>query len=225
MAICCVGEPHRVLHAERQRGLADRGQRLVALQRDPALVLRVEERLPGVRRVRDLLGVDDQALRPGLERDEHHLALRVANALRVAERQVLPAADALRLDRAQQVARRERVDLVGADLDHVGLEAGGQLRRGLGVAVEGGRLDVEVRVLGLEPVEERRGDRVVVGEGLQAAADRGVGVLRGGRRVGVALAAAAGHQDTGEKAGERRGPHAALTSAPDGSAAAPEPIT
>ena len=201
------------------------GQRLVALQRDPALVLGIEERLPGVRWVGDLLGVDDQALRPGLQRDEHHLALRVANALRVAERQVRPAAHALRLDRAQQIARRERVHLVGADLDHVGLEAGGELRRGLGVAVEGGRLDVEVRVLGLEPVEECRGDRVVVGEGLQAAADRSIGVLRSGRRVGIALTAAAGHHDTGKEAGERRGPHAALTSAPDGSGAVPEPIT
>ena len=78
--------------------------------------------------------------------------------------------DPLGVDRAQQVLLDQRRHLVEADLDHVGLEPAGELRRRLLVGVEGRGLDLQVRVRLEHRVDQLGDDAVLVGEHAQRPA-------------------------------------------------------
>ena len=83
-----------------------------------------------------------------------HGGRTVARELRAVDgRRQRPRARTGGVQRPQQVLLGERVDLVGARFDHVGLEAADQFGRRFGVGVEGRGLQVEIRVGFLERVE------------------------------------------------------------------------
>ena len=187
---------HRVLDPDRQRRLGHRRQRVGALDRRASGVLRIPEVLELVDPAGDLLGVVDQALEPGRQR--HPVLLAVEDdPVRVGEREVVPRGDPLGVQRPDQALVEQRLHLVGADLDDVGLEAAGQLRRRLVVGVEGRGLDLQVRVRVGDRVDHLRGHRVLVGEHAQRPRDRGVGIVGSRRDAGLASArpAAGGEHD------------------------------
>ena len=101
-----VAEVHRVVHAHRQGRLADRRQRR-RLERHVARVGGVEQVVPrghvvGV----DLVGVDDQPLRPGRGGDEQDVAVLVADLGRVREGELVEVGHRLRVERPEQSAQR-----------------------------------------------------------------------------------------------------------------------
>ena len=166
---CSVRQVHRILDAERQRGLGDRGQRVVALERDAVGETAGRRGRRRSRRAGRLVGVVDQALRAGA-RAARPAPRRPRARRRSREGEAVPVGDAAGSIGRSRLRARQGRHLVEADLDDVGLEAAGHLRRGLLVGAEAGGLQLEVGVRLAEGVEQLVGDRVLVGE--DAAARR-----------------------------------------------------
>ncbi len=104
--------------------------------------------------------------------------MSLRTSLGVGERQLVELVERLGVEGADQAARQQRLHLVGADLDDVGLEAAGELRRRGLVRVEGRDLELDVGVGLPERVEHLVGDRVAVGEDAQRPRGGRLHVLR-----------------------------------------------